>query len=167
MILMDTKQVKELTGLTDNQITYLIKKVDALKREKTQGKAREYTFRELVYLKLASLMRSDGLRLPVINEAIESLNVYWTNDAPEDAGTLLIISNAKIWIDDGDQPAGGGLVIMYSQSDTSDDVLGDAKQYMIDGRLPGAFYNVRAIASELSKLDQLELGLMSEVEAVH
>ena len=73
MISMDTKQVKELTGLTDNQITYLIKKVDALKREKSQGKAREYTFRELVYLKLASLMRSDGIRLDEINEAIDRL----------------------------------------------------------------------------------------------
>lgn len=71
MIFMNTGKVKELTSLTDDQINYLIKKVDALKREKNQGKARDYSFRDLVYLKLAAVMRADGIRLDEINQAIQ------------------------------------------------------------------------------------------------
>jgi len=68
---MDSKQIVEITGLTYGQLNYLIDQVDALKRDKTQGKARDFTFRELVYLKLAAVMRADGIRLDEINQAIQ------------------------------------------------------------------------------------------------
>lgn len=94
MIFMNTGKVKELTSLTDDQINYLIKKVDALKREKNQGKARDYSFRDLVYLDLAAVMRHDGYRLDEINQAINLLEKNWINqESPEEAGTLIAVQN--------------------------------------------------------------------------
>lgn len=160
MISMDTKQVKELTGLTDNQISYLIKKVDLLKREKTQGKAREYSFRDLVYLKLASIMRSDGLSLPEIDKAIKLLYRTWIfSENPASAGSLLRA-------DESDKN-----VAWYWGPMTVDEVFdantsGETITEQIT-HIPGVMYNVAFIATELAKRDQLELNLMSEVEAVH
>ena len=150
MILMDTKQVKELTGLTDDQISYLIKKVDALKRDKTQGTAREYSFHDLVYFKLASVMRTDGLSLPAIDEVISVLDRHWINENPNDAGTLL-----RIYLEDSDQ-------FCWTWSPNFGEKYDIAKV-----RFPGYLYNVEYYASELSKGDQLELNLMPEVGAVH
>lgn len=150
MISMNTKQVKELTGLTDDQINYLIEKVDALKREKSQGKAREYSFRDLVYLKLASVMRSDGLALPVINEAISfGLNEFWTNENPNDAGTLL-----RMYLEESDQYS-------WTWSPNFDKKFDPA---MV--RFPKYLYNVEYYATELTKSNQLELDIMSEEMAV-
>ena len=155
MISMDTKQVKELTGLTDNQISYLIKKVDLLKREKTQGKAREYTFRDLVYLKLASIMRSDGLSLPEIDKAIKLLYRTWIfSENPASAGSLLRA-------DEADKN-----VAWYWGPMTVDEVFdantsGERTEQIT--HIPGVMYNVAFIATELSKRDQLEFNLMSEV----
>lgn len=150
MILMDTKQVKELTGLTDDQISYLIKKVDALKRDKTQGKAREYSFHDLVYFKLASVMRTDGLSLPAIDEVISVLDRHWINENPNDAGTLL-----RIYLEDSDQ-------FCWTWSPNFGEKYDIAKV-----RFPKFLYNVEYYATELSKGDQLKLDLMSEVGAVH
>lgn len=186
MITMDTKQVKELTGLTDNQITYLINKIDALKREKTQGKARDYSFRDLVYLKLASMMRSDGHRLPVINSAIEQVDNAWKNpENPQEAGVITIIprinkkasrqveeyfddiySVVKGWNNDGESyPELRPTLVLGSDSKwlIRDD---DPEFSKYSNYLPGVIYSVSYIASELSKGDQLELDLMSEVGAV-
>ena len=150
MILMDTKQVKELTGLTDNQITYLINQVDVLKREKTQGKAREYSFRDLVYLKLASVMRSDGMGLPAINEVMNVLNRNWINENPNDAGTLL-----RVYLEDSDQ-------FCWTWSPNFGEKYNVARV-----RFPKFLYNVEYYATELAKGDQLELNLMSKVGAVN
>jgi len=148
--MMDTKQVKELTGLTDNQITYLINKVDALNREKTQGKARDFSFRDLVYFKLASVMRSDGMGLPAINEVISVLDRNWINENPNDAGTLL-----RVYLEDSDR-------FCWTWSPNFGEKYDIARV-----RFPKFLYNVEYYATELSKGDQLELNLMSEVEAVH
>lgn len=150
MILMDTKQVKELTGLTDDQISYLIKKVDALKREKAQGKARDFSFRDLVYFKLASVMRTDGLSLPAIDEVISVLDRNWINENPNDAGTLF-----RVYLEDSDQ-------FCWTWSPNFGEKYDIARV-----RFPKFLYNVEYYATELAKGDQLELGLMSEVEAVH
>lgn len=176
MISMDTKQVKELTGLTDNQITYLIKKVDALKREKSQGKAREYTFRELVYLKLASLMRSDGIRLDEINEAIGTLD-YFLDVTAGYMKDGVFIKQREVSYRGGILKARDGTWSYGLGEYYDDDVMtvyfdpkeGKEGSYKMTKltHVPGLYYNVRAIATELAKGDQLELGLMSEVEAVH
>jgi len=160
MISMDTKQVKELTGLTDNQITYLIKKVDALKREKSQGKAREYTFRELVYLKLASLMRSDGLGLDEINQAVGTLNYFWKIKEFTGSGALTkhhegawAFSPPSDFLNDGE--------FLYINANGE-----VAKKRSLTDHIPGVYYNVMAITKGLSKDDQMELDLMSEEMAV-
>lgn len=151
MISMNTKQVKELTGLTDDQINYLIKKVEVLNRKKSQGKAREYSFRDLVYLKLASVMRSDGLALPVINEAISfGLNEFWTNENPKDAGTLIRLYQEQY---------GKYSWLWYPYLLENDQVNG--------GRFPKYLYNVTYYATELAKGDQLELEMMLEEKAVN
>ena len=91
---MDAKQVKEITGLTYGQLNYLIDQVDALKRDKTQGKARDFSFRDLVLLKLASVMRADGLRLDEINDAFNGLNRMCIDiEKVEDAGVLVCTGN--------------------------------------------------------------------------
>lgn len=147
--MMDTKRVKELTGLTDNQITYLINNVDALKREKSQGKARDYSFRDLVYLKLASVMRSDGMRLPEINGVISVLGSEWINENPNDAGTLL-----KVYVKDaGHRWAWTPHFLTYDDT--------------VRIHFPKYLYNVEYYATELAKLDQLELNFMSEAKAVN
>jgi len=147
---MDAKQVKEITGLTYGQLNYLIDQVDALKREKTQGKARDFSFRDLVLLKLASVMRTDGLSLPAINEVMNVLNRNWINENPNDAGTLL-----RIYLEDSNQ-------FCWTWSPNFGEKYNVAKV-----RFPGYLYNVEYYASELSKGDQLELNLMPEVGAVH
>jgi DNA-binding transcriptional MerR regulator len=146
---MNTKQVKELTGLTYGQLNYLVDQVDALKREKKQGKARDFSFRDLVYLKLASVMRSDGMGLPAINEVMSVLDHHWINENPNDAGTLM-----RLYLEDSDQ-------YCWTWSPNFDEKFDVAK-----ARLPGYLYNVEYYASELSNLDQLELDIMAEEMAV-
>jgi len=85
MLVMDTKRVKELTGLTDDQISYLIKKVDVLKREKAQGKAREYSFGEFNLFKTIANLRANGVSIRDINKL---LNVVTEN--PDKAATVAV-----------------------------------------------------------------------------
>lgn len=151
--MMDTKRVKELTGLTDNQITYLINNIDALKREKMQGKARDYSFREVVFLKLASLMRSDGLRLGVINEAIGLIDQYWTNtENPAKAGMIIRMFDVEglgdVWV--WSSSRGEEYHYMNSDGGITTDIL---------THVPKVIYSVSTIAEELAKGDQLELML--------
>lgn len=142
MVFMNTAKVKEITGLTDDQITYLIKKVDALKREKMQGKARDYSFREVVFLKLASVMRSDGMGLSAINEVMSVLNQYWINENPKDAGNLL-----KIYLEDSGEYHWTWSPNFYDATNVN------------MARSPKYYYNAEYYASELSNRDQLELKL--------
>ena len=153
MVFMNTAKVKEITGLTDDQITYLIKKVDALKREKMQGKARDYSFREVVFLKLASLMRSDGLRLGVINEAIGLIDQYWTNtENPAKAGMIIRMFDVEglgdVWV--WSSSRGEEYHYMNSDGGITTDIL---------THVPKVIYSVSTIAEELAKGDQLELML--------
>lgn len=78
-MVMNAAGIVELTGLTYRKLNYMQEQIDVLKREKTQGKAREYSFRDLLYLKIASLIRSDGIGLSEINQAIKALDHVWDN----------------------------------------------------------------------------------------
>ena len=69
---MDTQYVKKLTGDTDRQIDYLIKRVSALKRSKTQGKAREYSSFEVNMFEFAAFMKRKG---HTTFEVIKTLNL--------------------------------------------------------------------------------------------
>lgn len=70
---MNTNDVKKVTGYTDRQLDYLLNQIDVLKREKAQGKAREYSHRDIVFLKLATSMRKSGVMLRDINKVFNLL----------------------------------------------------------------------------------------------
>jgi len=57
---MDTNELKKQTGFNDDQISYLIKKVDVLKRGKAQGKAREYSSFDVKLFEFAAFMTKRG-----------------------------------------------------------------------------------------------------------
>ena len=139
---MDAGKVIGLTGLTYGQLNYLIKQVDVLNREKTQGKARDFSFREVVFLKLASVMRSDGMGLSAINEVMSVLNQYWINENPKDAGNLL-----KIYLEDSGEYHWTWSPNFYDATNVN------------MARSPKYYYNAEYYASELSNRDQLELKL--------
>lgn len=150
---MDAGKVIGLTGLTYGQLNYLIKQVDVLNREKTQGKARDFSFREVVFLKLASLMRSDGLRLGVINEAIGLIDQYWTNtENPAKAGMIIRMFDVEglgdVWV--WSSSRGEEYHYMNSDGGITTDIL---------THVPKVIYSVSTIAEELAKGDQLELKL--------
>lgn len=172
---MDAKQVKELTGLTYGQLNYLIDQVDALKRDKTQGKARDFSFRDLALLKLASLMRSDGIGTRDISEGValadrNSLNgvmFYYSEGSrfqPLESEFYRIWKGAEGRKDTDIFAMPKWIYIM------SDGASKAGESFNFDSfpnHIPKFFYRVSAITDELSKGDQLELNLMSEVEAVH
>ena len=175
MISMDAKQVKEITGLTYGQLNYLIDQVDALKREKTQGKARDFSFRDLVLLKLASLMRSDGIGIRDISAGValadknslkgEMFYYYEGNKFQPLEDKFLEIWKRFEGRRDTD------IFTMPRWIYIVPDETGKDKRKMkfddFPNHIPKFFYRVTAITDELAKGDQLELNLMSEVGAVH
>ena len=175
MISMDAKQVKEITGLTYGQLNYLIDQVDALKREKTQGKARDFSFRDLVLLKLASLMRSDGIGIRDISAGValadkhslkgEMFYYYEGNKFQELEDTFF-----EIWKKFEDRRDTDIFTMprwIYIVTDETEKEKRIMNFDRFPNHIPKFFYRVSAITDELAKGDQLELGLMSEVEAVH
>ena len=158
---MNGKEVVEKIGITYPQLRYFVRKIDALpKKETSQGHEHDFTFRDLVYLKLASIMRSDGLGLPVINDAIGLLDIYWTNaENPASAGSLLRLDypgERDTWAWGFDRAEERFFI----------NENGEAESDIIT-HVPGWIYSVADIAEELEKGDQLELNLMSKVGAVN
>lgn len=186
MVVMDAAKVKELTGLTYGQLNYLIMQVQALKREKTQGKARDFTYRDLVLLKLASLMRSDGIRLDEINQAIGLVNDCWNTDNPLSAGVLTRMIKVTPEKYPESINKAGEIVqekrlqeikawsvyidpILWMWTPDSQWALGDDASDHLNKyfeHIPKFVYSVYAIARDLSKVDQLELDIMSDEMAV-
>lgn len=141
-MVMNAAGIVELTGLTYRKLNYMQEQIDVLKREKTQGKAREYSFRDLVFLKIASEMRQDNIRLNTINKAITLLDQNWNNtENIYIAGRLMVFDNHPLW------------------SLTTDLwFTGDGYNQPLDSlrRIPGHYYNVTNIAGELST-DQMRI----------
>lgn len=92
MLVMDKKQVKEITGLTDDQIRYLINKVDVLKREKAQGKAREYSNDDAAVLKFAAELRHKRAGIHEINELV---NLIYKNPDKATMVSVYEVENKK------------------------------------------------------------------------
>lgn len=92
MLAMNTNDVKKLTGFTERQLGYLLNQIDMLKREKTQGKAREYSPSEIMLLKSIAKMRAEGVSIRDINKV---LNVIEKN--PDKAATIAVyqVKNKK------------------------------------------------------------------------
>lgn len=171
---MDAKQVKELTGLTYGQLNYLIDQVDALKRDKTQGKARDFTFRDLALLKLASLMRSDGINTRDISAGValadkNSLKGEMFYYYEGNSFQTLEDKFFEIW-KGAEGRRDTDIFTMPKWIYIVTDETAKEKRIMsfdnFPNHIPKFFYRVSAIVSELEKGDQLELDLMSEVGAV-
>lgn len=136
---MKTNAVIVKTGLTYGQLNYLLKQVNALNRDKTQGKAREYSFRDLVYLKIAAVMRSDGMGLTEINQALNALDQNWGKRGA-------VMRN-------GVDSSSGWEWLPNMDLVTTDS---DNKPKRIP-RIPRYMYDVSYYVSELRKGDQMEL----------
>ncbi len=172
---MNGKEVAEKIGVTYPQLRYFVRKIDAVsKKDTSQGHEHDFTFRDLVYLKLASVMRSDGIGLDEINQAVGTLDYF-----------LDVMSGYMkdgVFVKQKDVSYRGGLVKTregvwsYGLGEYDDENVafyydpksgkeGSYKKTSLS-HVPGFYYSVRAIVSELIKGDQLELNLMSEVVAV-
>lgn len=71
---MDTNDVKKLTGFNDDQLDYLLKKIDVLKREKAQGKAREYSLNDITILMMIAKLREKKIAIREINKILNTIN---------------------------------------------------------------------------------------------
>jgi len=139
---MNTAKVKEVTGFTDAQVDYLIKKIDVLQREKAQGKAREYSFRDLVIFKVAAVMRDDGIRLSEINEAMNEIARNWGQPGS-------IIRSGRY--------SGAGWEWAPNM-----DLVNTHNQKRIPS-LPGFMYDIAFYTSQMRESDQLKLNMAEEV----
>ena len=178
---MNARKASELVGITYGQLRYFVRQIDALtKKETSQGHDHEFTFRDLVYLKLAALMREDGLRLDEINKGIYTLNGNWINaENPTNAGVLTRIPPGKkpkndrekemeedfdqLWreiliknIREADEfyLASGPRPVMWLWSSYNPWILKEEKSL---NHIPGLMYSAMGIASELADDNQLEL----------
>lgn len=142
--MMDTNDVKKLTGLTGRQLEYMLNTVESLKREKTQGKAREYSFRDLVFLKIAAVMRADGIRLSEINQAMNEIARNWGQ-----RGAVMrngrYSGSSWLWMPNMD-------LVVYDKN----------KKPKRIPRLPGIMYDVSFYAASLNDVDQMELNPIPE-----
>ena len=71
---MNTHDLKKITGFTDRQIDYLIRVIDVLKREKIQGKAREYSGHELALFTTIAKLKAEGVSIGDINKLLNVIN---------------------------------------------------------------------------------------------
>lgn len=146
---MNGKQVIDQIGITYSRLRYFVRRIDALtKKETSQGHENDFSFRDLVFLQIATLMRSDGIGLDDINKGINILDEKWTDldDNPKMAGTIIRLDEKPatwIWT----------LLVFPFGSDDG---------YKYRTRLPGSMYFASVIAQDLSRNDQLELELTQE-----
>lgn len=89
---MNTHDVKKLTGYTDRQIDYLLKTIDVLKREKAQGKTREYSYGDLALFATIAELKKEGVSIRDINEL---LNVINENPGKRAAIAIYPVKNKK------------------------------------------------------------------------
>lgn len=89
---MDTNELKKQTGFNDDQIDYLIKKIDVLKRGKAQGKAREYSFRDVALFQTITSLRESGVSIRDINKL---LNVIKENPGKHATIAVYPVKNKK------------------------------------------------------------------------
>jgi hypothetical protein len=147
-MVMDADKVLELTGLTYGQLNYLVKRVDALNRDKTQGKARKFTLRQAVYLKVASMMRADGIRISEVNQALSVLDEFWMGWAGQ--------GGALVRTGDKNNPWAYALTPNFVIIDPKDKTVKQSKRV---ARVSGFLYDVEYQASKLRGDNQLELDL--------
>ena len=111
---MNTRQAAEYVGLTYRQVDYALSQ-GALTptAEYGQGKAREFSRRDLVFVRMFNLLRADRHNIQAIKQALTLLSEKWSegND-PSKAGILYRLDQPKaefVWYPTDDQlpPAPG------------------------------------------------------------
>ena len=115
---MHGKTVAELTNLSYRQLNYLVDNVDGLLStpHESQGQPRDFRYRDVVLIRLASLLREDGFRIKQIVQAVGAVDQNWKdNTDPDGAGMLLY--------------GGDGLFRWSLKSDLQLSVTDDGKEY--------------------------------------
>lgn len=92
LLVMNTHDLKKFTGFNDDQIDYLIKKIDVLKRGKAQGKAREYSGGDAALFKTIANLRQSGVPIRDINKM---LNMIDRNPGKRAAIAIYPVKNKK------------------------------------------------------------------------
>ncbi len=159
---MNGKEASKFVGITYRQMRYFVDQIDALtKKETSQGHDHEFGFLDLVFLKLAALMRSDGSRLDEINQAVGTLNYFWKTMPHLTGSGALVKDNKGSWVffvptdllNDGE--------FFYQNAE------GEFTKKTSLTHVPGLYYNVAAIASELADENQLTFEFAnSEMESM-
>ena len=129
MFFMDGKLASAKTGLTYGQTNYLVRKGLITPISISQGKPREFSYRDLVMLRLAAELRADGYRLDAISQALTELRTHWTSENPEEAGWMLVIGGFFVWV---------------SETPTISDKEGKTKTHL--GPYPRHIYYVTGLA---------------------
>jgi hypothetical protein len=87
---MDTRDASQATGLSYDQVTYAIRKrVITPTLNFGQGKAREFSLRDLTLLKLHAILRANHYPIEAIKFTIDCLN-FWKWDG--EPVTLMILA---------------------------------------------------------------------------
>ena len=141
---MDGRSASRITGLTYRQLNHYVEKVDGLlsNPSESQGKDRDFCYRDLVLLRLLNYLIADGFRLKHIRQAISEVLNNWHNvESPYEAGYLFYGIDGFRWTP----------TTVYQLSSNGENTPIESLTH-----IPKIFYNVRKIARELSDVEQLE-----------
>jgi len=159
---MNAKEASEMLGITYGQLRYLVERIDAItKKETSQGHAHDFNFQDLLFLKLAAMIRADKIRLDFINEAIllleEAMKIHkrihgtliyrpdiYKNWFPQDIFIEPLATARWMWTPADFEWREG--TANFNKQDIS----------YVD-HIPGTLYSVSGILRELTRNDQMQL----------
>jgi len=135
---MDGKTASLVTGLSYGQLNYLIRTIPSLlstPRENDRH-ARNFTYREVVLLRLARVLKNDHFRIQSIKQALEVVNENWCDNDPDSASVLIYSAKSKrfAWATPAE------LELIKTESAAS-----------LLSKMPGNFYFIGAIAREMQR----------------
>jgi DNA-binding transcriptional MerR regulator len=98
-IVSSTREAANIAGLEFHQARYMVQQKIIQPVEYGQGKAREFSFRDLVKMQLAAELRKDGFRVDAIKQAMAELDANWTSTNPSEAGLIAKsqLGNFFVW----------------------------------------------------------------------
>lgn len=160
---MNGKEASEVLGITYRQLGYFVDRIDAItKKETSQGHPHDLTFLDLVFLKLAAIMRADKIRLDDINDAI-SLVVEARKIEMKLPGTLIYRPDIyKNWFPENifiDPLKKGRWMWTPRSFETAEKFAGAEAGEHFMNRIPGMLYSVAAIVGEINELENNQLEL--------
>ena len=171
---MDGVATSKLVGNTYPQLRYFVKRIDALpKKDTSQGHEHEFTYLDIVYLKLAAMMRADMIRLDYINDAI-SLVEEARRIEIKIPGTLIYMPDIykswfpeKIFIEPLKKGRWLWTPLSFRWAENMAEVEASENIMFVD-HIPGMLYSISAIVREVNKLEdyQLELSLITDNKVV-